>query len=545
MGDRYVTITRPNDGDFNGSPRGYRSGPPEPSRTVYVGQLRYDTDEKTVRRWFEAYGLVQSVKLIYDKETGRSKGFGFVTFEDDRDARDALNDAGGRDLDGAAIKVNIAHGPSAMANGFGGGRGRGRMGNAGGGRGDFYGGGGGGSGRGAPYRPPYGRGFDRRPSGGTAGPAAGGAGGEGDRYSPGRYSPRGRSRSRSPGRKHERDERYDDAEEQPKRRRQNSPSKSRSPSRGRSASRSPQRSASRSPGARSASRSRSRSGTRSPSRQRYSASPPPASDKLTEQPGTAVAHAAAPAAPSPSDQPNLSLPAIVTAAAAVAEHTPPVSAHPVRLAPAAGGGGGGSGAKPPPNLEAVKKELLRLRRQEQELGGKVRSLQDELTKKERQVAQRDHELGEAQAQLRAVQPQLETYKQWVADLLEGATKLASSRSAATAAKAEARRHEESLAALQRNIVGEAERSGLDLPGGVLHYVEDEDAAWEQLAATIQESERVAAAEAAGGGSAARVRNGAAAAGQRGQQLEEGQQQSPEMQLQAAMQEAAMEGIDDA
>lgn len=47
-----------------------------------------------------------------------------MTFEDDRDARDALNDAGGRDLDGAAIKVNIAHGPAAM--GFAGGRGRGR-----------------------------------------------------------------------------------------------------------------------------------------------------------------------------------------------------------------------------------------------------------------------------------------------------------------------------------------------------------------------------------------------------------------------------------
>lgn len=63
-------------------------------------------------------------QLIYDKETGRSKGFGFVSFEDDRDARDALNDAGGRDLDGAAIKVNIAHGPATFPPFAGRGRGR-------------------------------------------------------------------------------------------------------------------------------------------------------------------------------------------------------------------------------------------------------------------------------------------------------------------------------------------------------------------------------------------------------------------------------------
>lgn len=53
-------------------------------------------------------------QLIYNKETGQSRGFGFVTFEDERDCRDALNDAGGRDLDGAAIKVNVARGPANM-----------------------------------------------------------------------------------------------------------------------------------------------------------------------------------------------------------------------------------------------------------------------------------------------------------------------------------------------------------------------------------------------------------------------------------------------
>ena len=62
------------------------------------------------------------LQLVWDKELGRSKGFGFVSFADERDARDALNDAGGRELDGAVIKVNIAHGP-AIIPGYGPGRG--------------------------------------------------------------------------------------------------------------------------------------------------------------------------------------------------------------------------------------------------------------------------------------------------------------------------------------------------------------------------------------------------------------------------------------
>ncbi|KAI7841756.1 hypothetical protein COHA_004622 [Chlorella ohadii] len=125
MGDRHVTLA--DAGGYPGSPRGPAGGyrPYDPSKTIYVGQLRYDTDERTVRKWFEAYGPVNSVKLIYDKETGRSKGFGFVTFEDDRDALDALNDAGGRDLDGAAIRVNTARGTPYHV---GGGRGRGSAG---------------------------------------------------------------------------------------------------------------------------------------------------------------------------------------------------------------------------------------------------------------------------------------------------------------------------------------------------------------------------------------------------------------------------------
>lgn len=86
MSDRY-------NGDDYRSPRGR----PDVNRTIYVGNLRYDTEEKIVRDWFEKYyGPVSFVKLIYDKETGRSKGFCFVTFEEEADATEALNDSNGR-----------------------------------------------------------------------------------------------------------------------------------------------------------------------------------------------------------------------------------------------------------------------------------------------------------------------------------------------------------------------------------------------------------------------------------------------------------------
>ncbi|KAL4441515.1 hypothetical protein ABPG77_002019 [Micractinium sp. CCAP 211/92] len=499
MGDRYVQITRPNDaGDYAGSPRGYRPGH-DPGRVVYVGQLRYDTDEKTVRRWFEAYGPVVSVKLIFDKETGRSKGFGFVTFEDERDARDALNDAGGRELDGATIKVNIAHGPGSAPGFFGrGGRGGGRNGN-------FYGGRGGP----APYRPPFGKGVDRRV-------IAGGPGAD-DRYSPGRYSPRGRSRSRSPVRRHDRDERYDEF-----RGRGRSPSRSRSRSRSQSRSRSPRRASASPPPSRSRSRSRSR--TRSPSEQRFSESPGPGSARGGDQAGAhanghAHAHPPAPAVPPPVQ----SVPGGATGAV---DLSPPGSGSaPPAAAPAAAPAvARPGGAKPPPSAEAIKKELLRLRRQEQELGGKVRALQEEVARKDRQLAKRDADLAEAHAQLHHLQPQLEQYKHWVAELLDGAAKLAGSRVKLAAAQEEAKEQEGRLADLHRSVLQEAERAGLDLPGLAGQYdPADEDAAWEQLAATIQESERAAGGAGEAGGA-------------------EQQQQGPGADdgLQAAMQEAAME-----
>ncbi len=112
-----------------------------------------------------------------------------------------------------------------------------------------------------------------------------------------------------------------------------------------------------------------------------------------------------------------------------------------------------------------------------------------------------------------------------AELLDGAAKLAGSRVKLAAAQEEAKEQEGRLADLHRSVLQEAERAGLDLPGLAGQYdPADEDAAWEQLAATIQESERAAGGAGEAGGA-------------------EQQQQGPGADdgLQAAMQEAAMEG----
>lgn len=112
-----------------------------------------------------------------------------------------------------------------------------------------------------------------------------------------------------------------------------------------------------------------------------------------------------------------------------------------------------------------------------------------------------------------------------AELLDGAAKLAGSRARLAAAEEEAKAREGRLADLQRGILEEAEHAGLDLPGlAGRDDAADEDAAWEQLAATIQQSERAACA----------ADEADAAEQQR-------QGPSPDGGLQAAMQEAAMEG----
>jgi RNA recognition motif-containing protein len=73
---------------------------------IFVGSLPFSIDEADLRESFEAYGTVNSVKIITDKFTGRSKGFGFVEMENDEEAEKAINELNGASVDGRTIVVN-------------------------------------------------------------------------------------------------------------------------------------------------------------------------------------------------------------------------------------------------------------------------------------------------------------------------------------------------------------------------------------------------------------------------------------------------------
>jgi RNA recognition motif-containing protein len=119
------------------------------SKKLYVGNLSYSTTEQMLTDSFAECGTVESVKIITDRDSGRSKGFGFVEMSSDEEAQAAISKFDGGDLDGRSIKVNEAK-PMAPRSGGGGNRGGGRGGFGGGGGGGRggYGGGGGGRGRG-------------------------------------------------------------------------------------------------------------------------------------------------------------------------------------------------------------------------------------------------------------------------------------------------------------------------------------------------------------------------------------------------------------
>ena len=76
---------------------------------IYVGNLSYDTDDQALREVFEKYGSVDSVNVIFDKYSGRSKGFGFIEMPDNSEAQTALDELDGKELDGRNIKVNQAN----------------------------------------------------------------------------------------------------------------------------------------------------------------------------------------------------------------------------------------------------------------------------------------------------------------------------------------------------------------------------------------------------------------------------------------------------
>ena len=111
-------------------------------KKLYVGNLPFSATDQILSHTFAQCGTVESAKIIIDRDTGRSKGFGFVEMSTEAEAADAINKFNGADYDGRAMTVNEAK-PMAPRENRGGGGGRGGFGGGGGGgRGGFGGGGG-------------------------------------------------------------------------------------------------------------------------------------------------------------------------------------------------------------------------------------------------------------------------------------------------------------------------------------------------------------------------------------------------------------------
>ena len=146
---------------------------------LYVGNLPYSVRDEDLQQSFGQFGSVTSAKVMMERDTGRSKGFGFVEMGSDAEAQAAINGMNGQPLGGRSVVVNEARPMEARpprTGGFGGGGGYGGGGSSGGGGGGYGGGGGGGrSGGGGSdggFRSPYG-------GGGSGGGRSGGGGGGG------------------------------------------------------------------------------------------------------------------------------------------------------------------------------------------------------------------------------------------------------------------------------------------------------------------------------------------------------------------------------
>ncbi|TDZ22143.1 Cold-inducible RNA-binding protein [Colletotrichum orbiculare MAFF 240422] len=138
---------------------------------LFIGGLAWHTEEATLRQKFEEFGAVEEAVVVKDRDTGRSRGFGFVRYQQDGDAQKAIAAMNNVEFDGRTIRVD-----KASDNGPRGGGGGGFRGGYGGGRGGY----------GAPPRaaqPVYGRGYPQQPYGGAPPqqdggyPAPGGYGG--------------------------------------------------------------------------------------------------------------------------------------------------------------------------------------------------------------------------------------------------------------------------------------------------------------------------------------------------------------------------------
>ena len=135
---------------------------------LYVGNLPYSVQDSDLQQSFGQFGSVSSAKVMMDRETGRSKGFGFVEMGSDAEAQAAISGMNGQPLGGRSIVVNEARPMESRpprSGGFGGG---------GDGGGGYGGGGGGGGGRDGGFRSPYGSGPR---GGGRDGGGSGGGGG--------------------------------------------------------------------------------------------------------------------------------------------------------------------------------------------------------------------------------------------------------------------------------------------------------------------------------------------------------------------------------
>ena len=115
---------------------------------IYVGNLLFDVTESDLKALFEPFGQVTEIRLVMDKFTGKSKGFGFIEMPSKEEAEKAIEGLNGKDMKGRAMTVNEAK-PKTDRGGSGGRGGRGGFGGGGGSRGrGGYGGGGGGGNRG-------------------------------------------------------------------------------------------------------------------------------------------------------------------------------------------------------------------------------------------------------------------------------------------------------------------------------------------------------------------------------------------------------------
>src|SRR3954468_3184439 len=117
------------------------------AKNIYVGNLTWDTTADDLLALFQEHGSVSRAQVITDRETGRSRGFGFVEMNNDAEAQKAIDALNGADFKGRPLTVNEAKPREDRGGGGGGGGGRGGYGGGGGGgRGGYGGGGGGGRG---------------------------------------------------------------------------------------------------------------------------------------------------------------------------------------------------------------------------------------------------------------------------------------------------------------------------------------------------------------------------------------------------------------